>query len=216
MIVNILVADDSPEMVQIVSAYLKKAGFTVFTALDGEMALDVFYQEKLDLAIIDWMMPKIDGIEVLKTIKAESSLKILMLTAKTTGEDEFLSLSSGADDYITKPFHPQVLLLRVKKLLGLTHSFYAKNLLIDPANLKVWKHEEALDLTKKEFDLLMMLVNNRGTILTREQLLIGVWGMDYDGVARTVDTHIRRLREKIGDEIITTKRGVGYLIEKEN
>lgn len=139
-----------------------------------------------------------------------------MLTAKTTGEDEFLSLSSGADDYITKPFHPQVLLLRVKKLLGLTHSFYAKNLLIDPANLKVWKHEEALDLTKKEFDLLMMLVNNRGTILTREQLLIGVWGMDYDGVARTVDTHIRRLREKIGDEIITTKRGVGYLIEKEN
>ncbi|MBO0440705.1 response regulator [Candidatus Enterococcus ikei] len=213
---NILVADDSPEMVQIVSAYLKKAGFTVFTALDGEMALDIFYQEKLDLAIIDWMMPKIDGLEVLKTIKAESSLKILMLTAKTTGEDEFLSLSSGADDYITKPFHPQVLLLRVKKLLGLTHSFYIKNLLIDPANLKVWKHEEALDLTKKEFDLLMMLVNNRGTILTREQLLVGVWGMYYDGVARTVDTHIRRLREKIGDEIITTKRGVGYLIEKEN
>ncbi|MEI5993103.1 response regulator transcription factor [Candidatus Enterococcus mansonii] len=213
---NILVADDSPEMVQIVSAYLKKAGFTVFTALDGEKALDIFYQEKLDLAIIDWMMPKIDGIEVMKTIKAESSLKLLMLTAKTTGEDEFLSLSSGADDYITKPFHPQVLLLRVKKLLGLTHSFYVKNLLVDPAHLKVWKNEQPLDLTKKEFDLLMMLVNNRGTILTREQLLVGVWGMDYDGVERTVDTHIRRLREKIGDEIITTKRGVGYLIEKEN
>ncbi|MGX7244687.1 response regulator transcription factor [Enterococcus quebecensis] len=213
---NILVADDSPEMVQIVSAYLKKAGFTVFNALDGEQALDIFYQEKLDLAIIDWMMPKIDGLEVIKTIKGESSLKILMLTAKTTGEDEFLSLSSGADDYITKPFHPQVLLLRVKKLLGLTHSFYVKDLLIDPSNLKVWKNEQMLDLTKKEFDLLMMLVNNRGSILTRDQLLIGVWGMDYDGVARTVDTHIRRLREKIGDEIITTKRGVGYLIEKEN
>ncbi len=213
---NILVADDSPEMVQIVSAYLKKAGFTVFTALDGEAALDIFYQEKLDLAIVDWMMPKIDGIAVIKTIKAESSLKVLMLTAKTTGEDEFLSLSSGADEFITKPFHPQVLLLRVKKLLGLTHSFYVKELLIDPANLKVWKEEQALDLTKKEFDLLMMLVKNRGHILTREQLLVGVWGMDYDGVARTVDTHIRRLREKIGDEIITTKRGVGYLIEKEN
>ncbi|OTN89764.1 hypothetical protein A5819_002262 [Enterococcus sp. 7E2_DIV0204] len=213
---NILVADDSPEMVQIVIAYLKKAGFTVFTALDGEAALDIFYQEKLDLAIVDWMMPKIDGIAVIKTIKAESSLKVLMLTAKTTGEDEFLSLSSGADEFITKPFHPQVLLLRVKKLLGLTHSFYVKELLIDPANLKVWKEEQALDLTKKEFDLLMMLVKNRGHILTREQLLVGVWGMDYDGVARTVDTHIRRLREKIGDEIITTKRGVGYLIEKEN
>lgn len=136
---NILVADDSPEMVQIVSAYLKKDGFTVYTALDGEVALDIFYQEKVDLAIIDWMMPKIDGIEVIKTIKAESSLKVLMLTAKSTGEDEFLSLSSGADDYITKPFHPQVLLLRVKKLLSLAHSFYIKDLLVEPANLKVWK-----------------------------------------------------------------------------
>ncbi|EOH99287.1 hypothetical protein UAW_00437 [Enterococcus haemoperoxidus ATCC BAA-382] len=213
---NILVADDSPEMVQIVSAYLKKDGFKVYTALDGEEALDIFYQEKLDLAVIDWMMPKIDGLKVIKTIKAESSLKVLMLTAKSTGEDEFLSLSSGADDYITKPFHPQVLLLRIKKLLSLAHSFYIKDLLIEPANLKVWKNEQPVDLTKKEFDLLMMLIKNRGSILTREQLLVGVWGMDYDGVARTVDTHIRRLREKIGDEIITTKRGVGYLIEQEN
>lgn len=213
---HILVADDSPEMVQIVSAYLKKDGFTVYIALDGEAALDIFYQEKLDLAVIDWMMPKIDGIEVIKTIKAESPLKVLMLTAKSTGEDEFLSLSSGADDYITKPFHPQVLLLRVKKLLGLTRSLYVRDLLIDPANLKVWKEEQALDLTKKEFDLLMMLVKNRGSILSREQLLVGVWGMDYAGVVRTVDTHIRRLREKIGDEIITTKRGAGYLIEQEN
>ncbi|WP_430598202.1 response regulator transcription factor [Enterococcus sp. AZ177] len=213
---QILVADDSPEMVQIVSAYLKKDGFTVHTALDGEAALKIFYQEKLDLAIIDWMMPKLDGLEVIKTIKTESTLKVLMLTAKSTGEDEFLSLSNGADDYITKPFHPKVLLLRVKKLLGLTHSFYIKELLINPANLTVWKNEHILDLTKKEFDLLMMLAKNRGRILTREQLLVGVWGMDYDGVARTVDTHIRRLREKIGDEIITTKRGVGYLIEKEN
>ncbi|MGX7202628.1 DNA-binding response regulator [Enterococcus plantarum] len=213
---QILVADDSPEMVQIVSAYLKKDGFTVHTALDGEAALKIFYQEKLDLAIIDWMMPKLDGLEVIKTIKTESTLKVLMLTAKSTGEDEFLSLYNGADDYITKPFHPKVLLLRVKKLLGLTHSFYIKELLIDPSDLTVWKNEHILDLTKKEFDLLMMLAKNRGRILTREQLLVGVWGMDYDGVARTVDTHIRRLREKIGDEIITTKRGVGYLIEKEN
>lgn len=213
---NILVADDSPEMVQIVSAYLKKDGFTVYTALDGEAALAVFYREKLDLAIVDWMMPKIDGLEVIRTIKAESSLKVLMLTAKSTGEDEFLSLSSGADDYITKPFHPQVLLLRVKKLLSLAHSFYVKELLIEPTTLKVWKNEQILDLTKKEFDLLMMLVKNRGNILSREQLLIGVWGMEYDGVERTVDTHIRRLREKIGDEVITTKRGVGYLIEQES
>lgn len=210
---NILVADDSPEMVQIVSAYLKKDGFTIYTALDGEAALDIFYREKLDLAIIDWMMPKMDGLAVIRTIKAESSLKVLMLTAKSTGEDEFLSLSSGADDYITKPFHPQVLVFRVKKLLNLAHSFYIKELLIDPTTLKVWKNEQLLDLTKKEFDLLMMLVKNRGNILTREQLLIGVWGMTYEGVERTVDTHIRRLREKIGDEIITTKRGVGYFIE---
>lgn len=213
---NILVADDSPEMVQILQAYLQKAGFTVFTALDGEAALDLFYQEKLDLAIVDWMMPKIDGLEVIQTIKAESSLKVLMLTAKSTGEDEFLSLSSGADDFITKPFHPQVLLVRIKKLLGVTETITIKNLVVDPANLKVWKDEHVLALTKIESDLLLMFIKNRGQILTREQLLIGVWGMNYDGVARTVDTHIRRLREKIGDEIITTKRGVGYLIEKEN
>lgn len=213
---NILIADDSPEMVQIISAYLKKDGFNVFTALDGEEALEIFYQEKLDLAIIDWMMPKIDGIEVIKTIKSESQLKVLMLTAKSTGEDEVISLSNGADDYITKPFHPQVLLLRIKKLLGLTQMIPLKHLLVDPANLKVWKNEETLELTKKEFDLLMMLLNNRGSILTREQLLIGVWGMNYDGVERTVDTHIRRLREKVGDDIVSTKRGVGYLIEKEN
>ncbi|MBO0470483.1 response regulator transcription factor [Enterococcus sp. DIV0242_7C1] len=213
---NILIADDSPEMVQILSAYIKKAGFTVFTAFDGEKALELFYTEKIDLAIIDWMMPKVDGIEVIKTIKSESPVKILMLTAKTTGDDEFLSLSSGADDFLTKPFHPKVLVLRVKKLLGVTETITIKKLVIDPAKLNFWKNDQRIDLTKKESDLLMFLVNNRGTILTREQLLIGVWGMDYDGVARTVDTHIRRLREKIGDEIITTKRGVGYLVEKEN
>ncbi|MGG5341364.1 response regulator transcription factor [Enterococcus sp. AZ192] len=213
---NILIADDSPEMVQILSAYIKKAGFTVFTAFDGEEALELFYTEKIDLAIIDWMMPKVDGIEVIQTIKSESPVKILMLTAKTTGDDEFLSLSSGADDFLTKPFHPKVLVLRVKKLLGITETITIKKLVIDPAKLNFWKNDQRIDLTKKESDLLMFLVNNRGTILTREQLLIDVWGMDYDRVARTVDTHIRRLREKIGDEIITTKRGVGYLVEKEN
>lgn len=212
---NILIADDSPEIVHIVSAYLKKDGFTVFTASNGEEALDIFYQKKIDLAIIDWMMPKIDGIEVTKTIKAESPVKVLMLTAKNTGADEFLSLTSGADDYITKPFHPQVLMLRIKKLLGLAQTILIQDLMIDPTNMKVWKKDETIDLTKKEFELLMMLFKNRGTILTREQLLIGVWGMEYDGVERTVDTHIRRLREKVGTSIVHTKRGVGYTIENE-
>ncbi|MDT1996281.1 DNA-binding response regulator [Carnobacterium divergens] len=212
---NILIADDSPEIVHIVSAYLKKDGFTVFTASNDEEALDIFYQKKIDLAIIDWMMPKIDGIEVTKTIKAESPVKVLMLTAKNTGADEFLSLTSGADDYITKPFHPQVLMLRIKKLLGLAQTILIQDLMIDPTNMKVWKKDETIDLTKKEFELLMMLFKNRGTILTREQLLIGVWGMEYDGVERTVDTHIRRLREKVGPSIVHTKRGVGYTIENE-
>ncbi|KRN55985.1 response regulator transcription factor [Carnobacterium divergens] len=212
---NILIADDSPEIVHIVSAYLKKDGFSVFTASNGEEALDIFYQKKIDLAIIDWMMPKIDGIEVTKTIKAESPVKVLMLTAKNTGADEFLSLTSGADDYITKPFHPQVLMLRIKKLLGLAQTILIQDLMIDPTNMKVWKKDETIDLTKKEFELLMMLFKNRGTILTREQLLIGVWGMEYDGVERTVDTHIRRLREKVGTSIVHTKRGVGYTIENE-
>ena len=212
---NILIADDSPEIVHIVRAYLKKDGFTVFTASNGEEALDIFYQEKIDLAIVDWMMPKLDGIEVTKTIKAESPVKVLMLTAKNTGADEFLSLTNGADDYITKPFHPQVLMLRIKKLLGLAQTIFIQDLMIDPTNMKVWKKDDSIDLTKKEFELLMMLFKNRGTILTREQLLIGVWGMEYDGVERTVDTHIRRLREKVGTSIVHTKRGVGYTIENE-
>lgn len=212
---NILIADDSLEIVHIVRAYLKKDGFTVFTASNGEEALDIFYQEKIDLAIVDWMMPKLDGIEVTKTIKAESPVKVLMLTAKNTGADEFLSLTNGADDYITKPFHPQVLMLRIKKLLGLAQTIFIQDLMIDPTNMKVWKKDDTIDLTKKEFELLMMLFKNRGTILTREQLLIGVWGMEYDGVERTVDTHIRRLREKVGTSIVHTKRGVGYTIENE-
>lgn len=161
------------------------------------------------------MMPKLDGIEVTKTIKAESPVKVLMLTAKNTGADEFLSLTNGADDYITKPFHPQVLMLRIKKLLGLAQTIFIQDLMIDPTNMKVWKKDDSIDLTKKEFELLMMLFKNRGTILTREQLLIGVWGMEYDGVERTVDTHIRRLREKVGTSIVHTKRGVGYTIENE-
>lgn len=212
---NILIADDSLEIVHIVRAYLKKDGFTVFTASNGEEALDIFYQEKIDLAIVDWMMPKLDGIEVTKTIKAESPVKVLMLTAKNTGADEFLSLTNGADDYITKPFHPQVLMLRIKKLLGLAQTIFIQDLMIDPTNMKVWKKDDSIDLTKKEFELLMMLFKNRGTILTREQLLIGVWEMEYDGVERTVDTHIRRLREKVGTSIVHTKRGVGYTIENE-
>ncbi|MGX7418145.1 response regulator transcription factor [Carnobacterium gallinarum] len=210
---NILIADDSPEMVQILTAYLKKAGFTVFSAIDGEEALDIFYQEQLDLAILDWMMPKLDGIQVTKEMKKVSPIKVLMLTAKSEGEDEVTSLTSGADEFITKPFHPQVLLLRIKKLLGISDSIQFQDLLMDPLTMKVWRNEHALELTKKEFELFMLLYKNRGHILTREQLLVGVWGMDYDGVPRTVDTHIRRLREKIGEEKISTKRGVGYLID---
>ena len=210
---NVLIADDNPEMLQILCAYMKKAGFTTFTATNGEEALEVFYQEQLDIAILDWMMPKLDGLEVAAQMKKESPIKILMLTAKNQGEDEFHSLSNGVDEFVTKPFHPQVLILRVKKLLNLTDSIHLADLTIDPMTMKVWKNEVPLDLTKKEFDLLMLLYKNRGHILTREQLLVGVWGMDYSGVDRTVDTHIRRLREKVGGTVIHTKRGVGYSIE---
>lgn len=210
---NILIADDSPEILHILSAYLKKAGFTVFCAADGEAAMDIFYQEQLDLAILDWMMPKLDGIQVTKEMKQASPIKVLMLTAKSEGDDEVSSLMSGADEFITKPFHPQVLLVRIKKLLGISDFIQLHDLLIDPLTMKAWRNQTALELTKKEFELFMLLYNNRGQILTREQLLVGVWGMDYDGVPRTVDTHIRRLREKIGEDKIATKRGVGYLIE---
>ncbi|CEN77572.1 response regulator transcription factor [Paraclostridium sordellii] len=213
---NILVADDELSMLKIIEAYLKKENFSVLTASDGEEALEKFYENKIDLAILDWMMPNIDGIEVCKQIKEKSDTKVMILTAKGQVDDEIDALNIGADDYIKKPFDPRLLIIRVKKLIGYNDIFKLKNLKVDLKQQKAFKDDKDLGLTKTEFELLKTLVNNKGSILPREKLLDLVWGMDYYGDLRTVDTHIRRLRSKIGEEYITTHRGLGYCLEDIN
>ncbi|WP_291759487.1 response regulator transcription factor [Lysinibacillus sp. UBA5990] len=207
---NILIADDELDMLKILQNYFQREGFTVFTATNGEEALAVFYQEKIDLAILDWMMPKIDGMMVCREMKKTQKIKVLMLTARDTGEDEFQALADGADDYVNKPFYPKVLIMRAKKLLQIEAIQQLHDVSFDVTSKRVWRAGTEIELTKTEFELLRIFSQNRRQILTRDQLLDLVWGLDYMGDPRTVDTHIRRLREKIGENIIQTHRGIGY------
>ncbi|MBH5317830.1 response regulator transcription factor [Paenibacillus sp. GSMTC-2017] len=210
---NLLLADDEPLMLNILKSYFSKEGFTTFLAQDGEEALDLFYNNKVDLAILDWMMPKLTGVEVCQLIKKQSQTKVLLLTAKGEQEDEFFALQSGADDYVRKPFDPRILLLRTKKLLKMASKVTIGDLMIDLEGQKVYRHGEDVFATNKEFQLMKYFIENKGLIVTRKMLLDHVWGFDYFGEERTVDTHIRRLREKIGEHYIKTHRGMGYCLE---
>lgn len=213
---RVLIADDEITMVKIIEAYFKKEKIEVFTAKNGQEALDIFYENKIDLAILDWMMPNIDGIEVCREIKGVGNTKVLLLTAKSEVEDEIEALNCGADDYIRKPFDPRVLILRSKKLVGYEEVIKVRDLKINLKANKVFKNEEELNLTKTEFELIKCFIDNKGAILSREKLLDLVWGIDYYGDYRTVDTHIRRLRSKVGEDIIITHRGIGYSLEEIN
>ncbi|PEJ35784.1 response regulator transcription factor [Bacillus pseudomycoides] len=212
---RVLIADDEQDMLKILKAYFEKEGFQVLLAKDGEEALEIFYEVKIDLAILDWMMPKRNGITVCQEIKKNSSVKVLMLTAKSENEDELVALQSGADEYVKKPFHPGILLTRAKKLLNQDEVIRVQNLKIDLIKNKVYKSDKELEITKTELELIKCFLNHKGTILTREKLLDIVWGFDYFGDERTVDTHVRRLRKKIGEDIIKTHRGLGYSLEDE-
>ncbi|WP_010298024.1 response regulator transcription factor [Clostridium senegalense] len=212
---RVLIADDEKDMVKILDAYFKKEGFETILAYDGESALQLLSSNKVDLAILDWMMPQVNGIEVCKYIKENSDTKVLMLTAKVQNEDEIEALSCGADEYIKKPFDPRILIIRAKKLLDFSEGVKFKDLEINLKSKKVYKNDEHLNLTKIEFELLVCLMRNKGIILSREKLLDLVWGIDYEGDYRTVDTHIRRLRSKVGDEIVKTYRGLGYSLEED-
>ncbi|MCR8845611.1 response regulator transcription factor [Paenibacillus sp. SC116] len=210
---NILVADDEWQMVKLIQVYFEQAGFQVHTAKNGEEALEIIEHHSIDLAVLDWMMPIMSGIQACKEMKRRGQIKVLMLTAKGDHEAELQALEAGADDYVKKPFDPRVLLIRAKKLLQIDGQARIGDLVIDREGHKVWKAGKDLHVTKKEFQLLKCFMNNRGRVLTREVLLDQVWGIDYVGEDRTVDTHIRRLREKIGEEWIVTHRGLGYSFE---
>lgn len=219
---KVLIVDDEPDALEVLSLNLRTAGFTPVAASDGLEALAVARAERPDLIVLDLMLPEIDGLEVCKILRrdpASLNTPILMLTAKATEVDRVVGLELGADDYVTKPYSPRELVLRIRKLLKRADASNeaAEQLRIGPLDIDVSKHEARVDgkpvsLTATEFNLLTILAKRRGRVQTRERLLQDVWGYETAIDTRTVDTHMRRLREKVGRvaERLETIRGVGY------
>ncbi len=224
---KILVVDDEKAIVDILKFNLEREGFTVVTAGDGEAGIDMYRAEQPDLILLDIMMPKIDGLQACKTIRNESNVPIIMLTARAEEVDKVLGLEFGADDYVTKPFGGvRELIARVKSNIRRTAMDYDQtnkaqilnfnNMTINIDKYEVTKEEGVIDLTVREYELLKFLATQKDQIFTREQLLERVWGgYEYYGDVRTVDVTVRRLREKVEDDpakptFILTKRGIGY------
>lgn len=220
---KVLVVDDEESIVDLVRSYLIKEGFQVEVAMDGPAALAKARAVRPDVVVLDIMLPGMDGLEVLRRLRAEFSAYVVMLTAKAEETDKVIGLSVGADDYVTKPFSPRELTARIRALLrrgrGTALSeqrpLQFKDLRIEPARREVWVGPQALALTTLEFDLLYALALYPGHVLTREQLLERVWGTDYFGDDRVVDAHIKKLRRKLGDDaerprFVQTVRGIGY------
>lgn len=219
---KVLVVDDEKLIVKGIKFSLEQDGFEVDCAYDGEEALEMARKNEYDVVLLDVMLPKLDGFEVCRSIREFSNMPIIMLTAKDGDMDKILGLEYGADDYITKPFNILEVKARIKALLRRSRKPADNPTVIERGGLKldtdarrVFIEGREIDLTAKEFDLLELLVNNPNKVYSREQLLSIVWGYDYPGDVRTVDVHVRRLREKIEDnpkepKYVNTKWGVGY------
>ena len=217
---KILLVEDEENLRHIIASYLRKENFIVTEAGDGELALEQFSSGEFDMIILDIMLPKKNGYDVCKAIRTQSSVPILMLTARDTENDELQGFSCGADEYITKPFSPDILMARIKSLLKRCNLFLENELIIEDLQINyrqrtVSYKNQRVFLTPKEFELLYYLVNNRNIALSREQILNHVWGYDYFGDTRTVDTHIKCLRAKLGDfgSYIITVRKFGYKLD---
>ena len=217
----ILLVDDEPSILQLAQMYLEREGFRVETAQDGEAALESIKRLSPALIVLDVMLPKLDGFEVCRRLRAEQNpLAILMLTARDEDIDKILGLELGADDYLTKPFNPRELVARVKALLRMAERFNRPgskqvrvgDLTMDPARREVQIGKDKLDLRTQEFELLLILASQPGRVFTREQLLEQAWGFDFYGQTRTVDVHIGQLRKKLsgGSTRIETVTGFGY------
>ena len=216
---KILVADDESRMRKLVKDFLIKSNFEVLEAEDGSQALDLFYATKdIALIILDVMMPKMDGFEVCREIRQTSQVPIIMLTAKGDERDELQGFQLGVDEYITKPFSPKILVARVEAVLRRTNQAEETELLeyggivVDKTAHSVTIDGKPVDLSFKEFELLIYFMENKGIALSREKILNHVWNYDYFGDARTIDTHVKKLRSKLGDkgDLIKTIWGVGY------
>ena len=218
---KILVADDESRMRKLVRDFLVKKEFQVVEAGDGEEAVDLFFADKdISLVIMDVMMPKMDGWEAVKTIRRYSQVPIIMLTAKGEERDELLGFELGVDEYISKPFSPKILVARVEALLRRSRSvrdgaLSAGGIVLDKAAHQVSVDGEPVELSFKEFELLSYFLENQGIALSRENILNHVWNYDYFGDARTIDTHVKKLRSKLGKkgEYIKTVWGMGYKFE---
>ncbi|WP_427337742.1 response regulator transcription factor [Caloranaerobacter sp. DY30410] len=219
--VKILIVEDEDRMRRLIGDYLKKEGYIVIEAEDGKLALEKFFNDNIDLVILDIMLPEYDGWTVMREIRKESNVPIIILTARSEESDELFGFELGADEYVTKPFSPKVLVARVKALLRRSNSFSEEDILkigsleLDLNGHRVFNNGVEIKLTPKEYELLVYMVKNKGKALSRETILNGVWGYDYYGDLRTVDTHIKRLRLKLKENshIIETVRGVGYRLE---
>lgn len=220
----ILIVDDEVSIRELIRFNLEKEGFDTVSAGDGPEALEIFHAKRPDLVLLDIMLPTMDGWEVCKALRKESNVPIIMLTAKGDESERVSGLEMGADDYITKPFSPKELVARIRAVLRRanpeeeTTQVALDDLVIDIDRHEVTVAGKPVSLTPKEFDLLLLLVRNRGKVLSRDMLLETVWGYDYGGETRTVDVHIRRLRQKLNDDpqnpkYIHTVHGVGYKVE---
>jgi two-component system alkaline phosphatase synthesis response regulator PhoP len=217
---KILVIDDEPNITDLVAAYLRQEGYQVYIASDGPSGLTIAREKQPDLIVLDIMLPGMDGIELLSRLRRESEVYVIMLTARAEETDKIVGLSVGADDYVTKPFSPRELLARVKAAFRRLrsggaplerHVFTSGALRIDFSGRQVWETDRPIELTTTEFDLLKTLVEHRGIVLSREQLLEKVWGYDYYGEIRVVDVHIGHVRKKLSpQDYIQTVRGIGY------
>ncbi len=222
--IKILVVDDESRMRKLVKDFLSKSGYDVLEAGDGEEAIDIFVENKdIALVILDVMMPKMDGWETCKELREMSAVPIIMLTAKSDERDELLGFNLGVDEYISKPFSPKILVARVEAILRRTSNgtvdelIQAGDIELDVVGHTVKVKGNTIDLSYKEFELLNYFVVNQGVALSREKILNNVWNYDYFGDARTIDTHVKKLRSKLGDcgEYIKTIWGMGYKFEIE-
>ena len=219
--IKILVVDDEDRMRKLVRDYLSREGYSILEARDGEEALKVFFDNKdIALVILDVMMPKLDGWEVLKEIRQYTDVPVVMLTAKSEEKDELQGFKLGVDEYISKPFSPKVMVARVTALLKRNRAvsdetLEAGGIVIDKQAHTVTIDGQLIDLSFKEFELLQYFVENQGIALSREKILNNVWNYDYFGDARTIDTHVKKLRSKMGDKenYIHTVWGIGYKFE---
>jgi two-component system alkaline phosphatase synthesis response regulator PhoP len=217
---KILIVDDEPQIVEICKDYLKAAGYETVTANNGQQGVSLARREKPDLIVLDLMMPEMDGLEVTRTIRRESDVPIIMLTARVEETDKLIGLELGADDYITKPFSPRELVARIRVVLRRVVSTPENDIIragsveLDRAHYEVHVSDKTIPLTSTEFELLATLMSQPGRIFSRAQLLTATHGVSFESLERAIDSHIRNLRRKLEpDDLIVTVHGVGYKFE---